>query len=83
MSDIFEKLQKIAREEFGCELARVQEKSSFEELFGISHQEIEMLSEDGNCNVGQCMYSSEMVPVMEEDAPVFDAETLAGMALAA
>lgn len=82
MSDIFEKLQKIAREEFGSELARVQEKSSFEELFGISHQEIEMLSEGGNCNVGQCRYSSVKMPVMEEDDPVFDAQTLAGMALA-
>ena len=31
----FEKLKKIAREEFGCEISRSEEKSSFKEVFGI------------------------------------------------
>ena len=31
----FERLKKIAREEFGCEIVRSEEKSGFAEVFGI------------------------------------------------
>lgn len=35
MSDLFEQLKKIAKEEFGVELVQGQSKLSFKELFGF------------------------------------------------
>ena len=33
---MFEKLKKIAKEEFGCDIICSEEKSTFEKLFGFS-----------------------------------------------
>ena len=36
----FERLQKIAREEFGVEIVRTEGKSSFKEVFGFDVEEV-------------------------------------------
>lgn len=36
MSTMFEKLKKLAAEEFGCSIVHAQQKTTFHELFGFS-----------------------------------------------
>ena len=36
----FEKLKKIAREEFGVEIVRAEEKEGFKEVFGFDVEEV-------------------------------------------
>lgn len=40
MSDIFEKLNKIAKEEFGCTLVQGERGRTFKEVFGFAGEEI-------------------------------------------
>ena len=84
MSDIFEKLQKLALEEFGCELVRTGKHSSFEELFGFSCQDLITADDIVDFNITEIVsYVSGNPQVFVEDNAAFDVDSLPQAALAA
>lgn len=46
MSDFFEKLQKIAKEQFGCTLVQIERKRDFKTLFGFGIDDVAAFDND-------------------------------------
>lgn len=84
MSDMFEKLKKIAMEEFGCSLVQTQGASRFEDVFGFSVEDIEDIVDAPVFNIDERVsYVSGKEHYFIEDAANFDVVNLAQIALAA
>lgn len=84
MSGIFEKLKKIALEEFGCSLIQTQEQAGFEDLFGFSQQAIDDFADDAVFNMDEnIVYVACQSHVFAEENADFDVGSLPQIALAA
>ncbi len=84
MIDMFEKLKKMAMEEFGCELVQTQGASSFQDVFGFSIRDIEDVFDAIDFVVDESMaYVSGQAHYFTEATADFDVINLNQIVLAA
>lgn len=75
MSDFFEKIQKIAREQFGCTLVKKEQTLTFEEVFGFGLddiQEFDVVSD--NIEPKLTMYSPVPIQLRKSEMAEFEVD---------
>ena len=78
MSSIFEKLQKIAMEQFGCTLVKGTQRDSFEKLFGFSVEDIAQSNNVIEAPVStDTVYQTVFTSLVCKEIGVFELDTVA------
>lgn len=84
MKDVFERLQRFALAEFGCNLIKSHESTSFQDLFGFSHEDIATYDDVHIYSIDESItYVSEKFPIFDDGDMNFDVVDLPQCALAA